>query len=88
MKCDIEEVKATLEIYVNGDRSRVNLLKDLPQEMHVISDTLAMIGLGSQRQIIESQIDVVKQIIDGSQNANEEILLSMAAELLQVASKP
>jgi len=84
MKADIESVKSALEVYVNGDLSRVDELKDLPQEMHIISDTLAMIGLGSQRQLIEAQIDIVKEILAGNQAAGEEQLLSMAAELLQV----
>ena len=84
MKADIESVKSALEVYVNGDLSRVEELKDLPQEMHIISDTLAMIGLGSQRQLIEAQIDIVKEILTGNQAAGEEQLLSMAAELLQV----
>ncbi len=84
MKVDIEEVKSTLEVYVNGDLAKVEQLKDLPQEMHVISDTLAMIGLGSQRQLIEAQIETVKQIASGDLLVNEEQLLSMAAELLQV----
>ena len=69
MKADIESVKSTLEVYVNGDLSRVDELKDLPQEMHIISDTLAMIGLGSQRQLIEAQIDIVKEILAGNQAA-------------------
>jgi chemotaxis protein histidine kinase CheA len=84
MKTDIETVKSTLEVYVNGDLSRVDALKDIPQEMHIISDTLAMIGLGSQRQLIEGQIEVVKDVLDGKRTADEEQLLSMAAELLQV----
>ena len=84
MKAEIEAIKSTLEIYVNGDLSQVEALKDLPQEMHIVSDTLAMIGLGSQRQLIESQIITVRQILEGGQGANEEQLLSMAAELLQV----
>ena len=84
VKADIEIVKSTLEVYVNGDLSKVDALKDLPQEMHVISDTLAMIGLGSQRKLIETQIDVVSDILAGNQVADEERLLSMAAELLQV----
>ena len=84
MKADIEAVKSTLEVYVNGDLSKVETLKDLPQEMHIISDTLAMIGLGSQRQLIAAQIDVVKRILEGDAAADEEQLLSMAAELLQV----
>jgi len=41
MKAEIETVKSTLEVYVNGDLSQVDALKDLPQEMHIISDTLA-----------------------------------------------
>ncbi len=84
MRADIEAVKSTLEVYVNGDLARVEQLKDLPQEMHVISDTLAMIGLGPQRQLIEAQIETVRSIVDGRQTASEEQLLSMAAELLQV----
>ncbi|MCP4980566.1 MAG: response regulator, partial [Gammaproteobacteria bacterium] len=84
MKADIESIKSTLEVYVNGDLAQVAALKDLPQEMHIISDTLAMIGLGSQRQLIEAQIDVVKEIVSGNRAADEEQLLSMAAELLQV----
>ena len=84
MRVDIESVKSTLEVYVNGDLSKVESLRELPKEMHIISDTLAMIGLGPQRQLIEAQIETVKEIIAGSQSANEERLLSMAAELLQV----
>ena len=84
MKAEIETIKSTLEVYVNGDLSKVEALKDLPQEMHVISDTLAMIGLGSQRQLIESQIVTVKSILKNGGAVDEEQLLSMAAELLQV----
>jgi len=84
MKVDIETVKSTLEVYVNGDLSNLSLLKDLPQELHIISDTLAMIGLGQQRQLIESQIVSIKDILDGNHTGSEEKLLSMAAELLQV----
>ncbi|MDJ0777840.1 MAG: Hpt domain-containing protein [Gammaproteobacteria bacterium] len=84
MKADIEEVKSTLEVYVNGDLARVEMLKDLPQEMHVISDTLAMIGLGMQRQLVETQIETVRRIVAGETETSEEQLLSMAAELLQV----
>jgi chemosensory pili system protein ChpA (sensor histidine kinase/response regulator) len=84
MKAEIETIKSTLEIYVNGDLSKVEALKDLPQEMHIISDTLAMIGLGAQRQLIESQIKVVKNILAVGKAVDEEQLLSMAAELLQI----
>jgi chemosensory pili system protein ChpA (sensor histidine kinase/response regulator) len=84
VKADIETVKSTLEVYVNGEPSNTGLLKDLPQELHIISDTLAMIGLGQQRQLIEEQILVVKKIISNEISADEEQLLSIAEELIQV----
>ena len=67
MKADIEGVKSTLEVYVNGDLGDTDQLKELPQELHVISDTLAMIGLGQQRQMIESQITIIKEVVNGNQ---------------------
>jgi chemosensory pili system protein ChpA (sensor histidine kinase/response regulator) len=84
MKTEIESVKSTLEVYVNSDPPNIELLKDIPQELHTISDTLAMLGLGQQRQLIESQITSVKEILDGGQQDIQDKLLSMAAELIQV----
>ena len=84
MKADIEAVKSTLEVYVNGDLGDTDQLKDVPQELHVISDTLAMLGLGHQRQMIENQIDVIKEVVAGNKLSSEEELLSMAGELIQV----
>ena len=81
---DIEEVKSALEVYVSGDLKNTELLENIPQELHVISDTLAMIGLGPQRQLIESQITLIAQIVDGKEDADSEKLLAMAAELIQI----
>ena len=84
VKADIETVKSTLEVYVNGDLGNVDLLQDIPQELHIISDTLAMIGLGQQRQVIVTQIALVKEIMGGTVLPSEEKLISMAEELIQV----
>ncbi len=84
MKADIEAVKSTLEVYVNGDLGDTDQLKEVPQELHIISDTLAMLGLGHQRQMIEKQIEVIKEVVAGNLLSSEEELLSMAGELIQV----
>jgi len=84
MKVDIESVKSTLEVYVNGDLGDTDQLKEVPHELHIISDTLAMLGLGHQRQMIEKQINVIKEIVAGNQLSSEEELLSMASELIHV----
>ncbi len=84
MKAEIETIKLILEVYANGDLSQVDVLNDLPREMHVISDTLAMIGLGSQRQLIEAQIVSITKILATGWAVDKEQLLLMPAELLQV----
>jgi len=81
---DLEGIKLSLSSFVENGLNDKELLQDLPKDLHVISDTLAMIGLGAQRQIIESQIKQIGDIISGETEAEENNLLTMAAELLQV----
>lgn len=84
VQADLEKVKSTLEVYVKGDMTDTAQLGGIPDELHVISDTLAMIGMGQQRQMVESQIQMVSSIVDGSSPAEQEKLLAMAAELIQI----
>ncbi|MBT4448682.1 MAG: hypothetical protein HOC92_03165, partial [Gammaproteobacteria bacterium] len=84
IKADIEEVKSALEIYVSGDVTNTQLLESIPAELHVISDTLAMIGLGPQRQLIESQITMITKVVEGEEEADSEKILGMAGELIQI----
>jgi chemosensory pili system protein ChpA (sensor histidine kinase/response regulator) len=84
VKADLEEVKSSLEVYVTGDMGKTDQLSGIPRDLHIISDTLAMIGLGPQRQVIESQIKVINDIVEGHSPPDQEKLLSMAAELIQV----
>jgi chemosensory pili system protein ChpA (sensor histidine kinase/response regulator) len=81
---DIETVKISLEIYTNGDLSDVQQLRDIPRELHVISDTLIMIGFGEQRVIIEAQIITVKKILNKELKPGEERMLAMVLELIKV----
>lgn len=84
LQADLEQVKSTLEVYVNGDLAKTDQLQDIPRELHIISDTLAMIGLGPQRQLIESQIKMISDVVEGKEQPDQEKLLAMAAELIQV----
>jgi len=84
VKADLEQVKSAIEVYVNGDMSDTEQLQEIPRELHIISDTLAMIGLGPQRQIIEAQISIITDVVEGKMQADQDKFLDMAAELLQV----
>ncbi|MFT5224398.1 MAG: hypothetical protein ACI8XX_000141 [Polaribacter sp.] len=81
---NIKTVKAGLEIYANSDLNDVQKLQDIPYELHVISDTLAMIGLGEQRQIIEAQFITIKKIISNELKPSEGKMCAMVLELIQV----
>ncbi len=84
VKADLEQVKSSVEVYVNGDMAQTDQLIEIPRELHVISDTLAMIGLGPQRQVIEAQIKLISDVVEGKEQPDQEKFLAMAAELLQV----
>lgn len=84
VKNDIETVKSTLEVYVNGDLSAIERLAKVPEELHIISDTLGMVGMGSQREIIESKRAIIQSILDKEHEPNEEELLLIAHDLLLV----
>ena len=84
IKVDLELVKSNLENYVTGDLAATDQLMSVPGELHVISDTLAMLGLGAQRQMIESQINMIVGITSGIEQPDQSRLLEMAAELIQV----
>ncbi len=83
-KTEVGTIKSILEVYAGGDLTQVELLRKLPRAMHVISDTLAMIGLGSQRQLIEAQIEALTKILAMGRAVDREQLLLMSTELLQV----
>ncbi len=84
VKNDIEIIKSTLEVYVNGDLANVSRLAKVPEEMHIISDTLGMVGMGAEREIIESRRVLIQAILDGEHQANQNELLLIAHDLLLV----
>lgn len=84
VQADLEQVKSALEVYVTGDLAMTDQLNLIPKDLHVISDTLAMIGLGPQRQVIEAQIKMINEVVEGVAPPDHEKLLAMAAELIQV----
>ena len=84
IQADLEQVKSALEVYVTGDLAMTDQLKLIPKDLHVISDTLAMIGLGPQRQVIEAQIKMINDVVEGVSPPDHDKLLEMAAELIQI----
>ena len=84
---DLLEVKDSLEIFVHSEVQDLDRLKNLPDLLNKIADTLSMLGLGMPREQVLEQKEVVNQIISGAENASDEVILNMAGVLLSVESQ-
>ena len=81
---DVKALKNTAEMFADRDLIDVQKLQDVSREMHIMSDTLAMIGLGEQCQIVEAQIMTVKKIQNDALKLDYEKIRTVVLELNQV----
>jgi hypothetical protein len=81
---DVKALKNTAEMFADRDLIDVQKLQDVLREMHIMSDTLAMIGLGEQCQIVEAQIMTVKKIQNDALKLDYEKIRTVVLELIQV----
>jgi chemosensory pili system protein ChpA (sensor histidine kinase/response regulator) len=82
---DVKVLKKTVEKVVDGDLIDVQKLRDVvPRELHIISDNLAMIGLGEQCQIVEAQIITVEKIQNDALKPDHEKIRAILLGLVQV----
>ena len=81
---DVKALKNTAEMFADRDLIDVQKLQDVSREMHIMSDTLAMIGLGEQCQIVEAQIMTVKKIQNDALKLDYEKIRTVVLELIQV----
>ena len=73
------------EIVTEGvDRNSENLLGDLLPGMKQVADTMAVLGLGMPRRVVQNQIEVVGEIVAGTQNISQNTLMDVAGAFLYV----
>ena len=84
---DIEQVKDVLELFVHGSDQNVEQLVGVVEQLGKIADTYGMLGMSATRQVIMEQRSVLEKIVDGSVQANEAIVSSVAYELLNAESE-
>jgi chemosensory pili system protein ChpA (sensor histidine kinase/response regulator) len=81
---DVKVLKKTVEIVVAGDLIDLQKLRDVPRELLIIADNLAMIGLIEQCQIVEAKIIAVEKIQNDALKPNHEKIRTMLLGLTQV----
>jgi len=84
---DLLEVKDALEIFVHSEAQDLGRLNSLPTLLAKIADTLSMLGLGMPREQVIGQQEIINQVISGSKEATDELIMNVAGVLLSVESQ-
>ncbi|WP_455375724.1 Hpt domain-containing protein [Kaarinaea lacus] len=86
IKEDLLNVKDQLDIFVRDKEKPVAELAPLSENLHKVSDTLAMLGLGDLHKIIQDQNRNVNELIQAGTQPSEMSLMEIASALLYVES--
>ena len=81
---ELLKVKDNLDIFVRGDERNVADLEPLKTSLTQMADTLGMLGLGIQRETVQSLITTMSNMLDGSQIIEDDTLMQMAGSVLEL----
>ncbi|QJD60048.1 response regulator [Pseudomonas sp. gcc21] len=81
---ELLQVKERLDLFVRSDRSELASLKALLPTLKQIADTLAMLGLGQPRRVLQDQIVQLEQLARGDTLVDDAGLMDIAGGLLFV----
>ena len=83
---ELTAVKDTLDLYIRGDRSQIDLLLRLEQPLSKVADTLGMVGQGALRSRLVRQVECINQLKEGNFELDDNVLMEMAGDILFVES--
>ncbi|MBL7251156.1 Hpt domain-containing protein [Alloalcanivorax marinus] len=81
---EITEVKDALERFVHEGDSDPTSLEPQTIRLKQVSDTVAMLGLGQPRALVEEQLKVMEKIVTGRRPPERDTLMDVAGALLYV----
>lgn len=81
---ELLQVKDKLDLFVRSDRSSPSALADMLPTLKQIADTLAMLGLGQPRRVLQEQIEQVSALADSQTASTDAALMDIAGGLLYV----
>jgi chemosensory pili system protein ChpA (sensor histidine kinase/response regulator) len=81
---ELNKVKDALEAFVHNDEKDGSKLKPQSQTLKQVADTVAVLGLGQPRKLVEDQLAVIDAIAAGKQPADRALLMDVAGALLYV----
>ncbi|MFN3712287.1 MAG: Hpt domain-containing protein [Alcanivoracaceae bacterium] len=81
---ELAKVKDALEAFVHNDEVDGTKLKSQRQTLKQIADTVAVLGLGQPRKLVEEQLAIIDAITEGQRPADRATLMDVAGALLYV----
>ena len=81
---ELAKLKDSLDLFVRADLRSNDELEDLLPGLQQVANTLAVIGLGVPRKVVNEQIDLVTQLIGQDQRVSDSTLMDIAGALLYV----
>ena len=81
---ELTKLKNLLSLFVRADLRGNDGLEDLLPGLQQVANTLAVIGLGVPRKVVNEQIDLVAQLVRQDQRVSDSALVDIAGALLCV----
>ncbi|MAM87056.1 MAG: hybrid sensor histidine kinase/response regulator [unclassified Hahellaceae] len=81
---ELSNLKDQLDLFVRGEFKSASELGDLLPGLHQVSNTMAVLGLGLPRKVIDEQIQRIETMAEGLKRPDDDELLDIAGALLYV----
>lgn len=83
---DLVRVKDSLDVFVRKEERNPTELVTLGESLGQMADTLGMMGLGVQRNLVVEQVELLRQMVSGDLDINDQTLIGVASALLSLES--
>ena len=83
---ELSRVKDTFDVFVRSDRSSTSNLEPMIESLSRMAETLNMLQEESLQRSLQRQVGVIRQLLAGEVDANDETLMGIAGAILAVES--
>jgi chemosensory pili system protein ChpA (sensor histidine kinase/response regulator) len=86
VKEDLSHIKDEVDLFVRAENPDPASLQPLSDALKKVADTLGMLGLGTQRNVVVEQAAVIQDLSEGKLEASDDTLMEMAGAFLFIES--
>ena len=83
---DLAHIKDNIDLFMRSEPRDIAALQPVADALKKIADTLGMLGLGTQRNIVVEQAAIVRDMIDAKLQPDEAAFMEMASGFIFIES--